>query len=739
MQYMTQLKSTFSALALAVLTACGGGGGDAGTPSSGTGSNTGTTGTGSTDTSLPVLGVQLLDASGTPLTAPVLSQTETRTLQVTLKNAQGQALTYKRVTVELDSVELAALSPVSGAILTDANGVARFTLTPKSVSSQGAVRATVKTNVDGKEATQTFDLQINAGNVALSGLNIASSSVQKGQSVNVSVNVSVNGQAAASNSVAVAFTSTCGTVSPESALVDNAGKASAVVQTNATGSCVISAATTGATTVTGAYTVTTPPVTGIQFVGANPPIIYQQDSPGTRSSLLTFKVVDANGQPVQGENVSVSLVGDAGGVNFCNASTSGVSAAGTGEVTFSVCGGTQPTTVQVRAQLGNGIYTDSNILTVQTGLPTQRFFDLAVSQPNFHVGAGFTDTFSGNSIDISVFAADRQGNPVPDGTPVTFVTEGGQINSDGSSSCIISKGSCTVKLIGQDYRPWGTSLESGDWSSVAPVPEQRPGRVTVLAMADGEESFVDANDNNNRYDPGEKFEDLGSPFLDKNENNYFDEKYKNLYFARQVNGSWVLSKTNDSEVIYPVSAEATGSQPCEGTADNPNSSLNVALSKKDSCNNEWNGSGIKPDGSRYAIHKVRRAITVVFSGGYIAQPGDYTDVMKIDTKYRTANLTTDTTSPAIRVRLADKNGNPLPADAAIAVKVRQPDQGKCAATLSDTVIGNSLEPTIHTALLEGTCKGPTDAGVPQEYLDFSVTVKGGYVSVFSVPIHKVGG
>lgn len=727
MQYMTQLKLTFSALALAVLAACGGGGGDAGTPSSGTGSNTGTTGTGSTDTSLPVLGVQLLDASGTPLTAPVLSQTETRTLQVTLKNAQGQALTYKRVTVELDSVELAALSPVSGTILTDANGVARFTLTPKSVSSQGAVRATVKTNVDGKEATQTFDLQINAGNVALSGLNIASSSVQKGQSVNVSVNVSVNGQAAASNSVAVAFTSTCGTVSPESALVDNAGKASAVVQTNATGSCVISAATTGATTVTGAYTVTTPPVTGIQFVGANPPVIYQQDSPGTRSSLLTFKVVDANGQPVQGENVSVSLVGDAGGVNFCNASTSGVSAAGTGEVTFSVCGGTQPTTVQVRAQLSGGIYTDSNILTVQTGLPTQRFFDLAVSQPNFHVGAGFTDTFSGNTIDISVFAADRQGNPVPDGTPVTFVTEGGQINSDGSSSCIISKGSCTVKLIGQDYRPWSSSVPGSD---------PRPGRVTVLAMADGEESFVDAN-NNNRYDPEEKFEDLGNPFLDKNENNSFDEAYKNLYFLKQADGSWVLSKTNDGEVTYPVSAEATGSQPCEGPAEDPNSALNVALSKKDSCNNEWNGSGVKPGGSRYTIHKVRRATTVVFSGGYIAQPGDYTDAMQIDTKYRTANLTTDTTSPAIRVRLADKNGNPLPADASIAVKVRQPDQGKCAATLSDTVIGNSLEPTIHTALLEGTCKGLTN-GVPQEYLDFSVTVKGGYVSVFSVPIHKVG-
>lgn len=717
MQYITQLKWTLSALALAVLAACGGGGGDAGTPSSGPGANTGTT-----DTTLPVLSLQLLDASGTPLSAPVLSQTETRSLRVTLKNAQGQPLAYSRVSVELDNTELAALSPASGATLTDANGVALFTLTPKSVSSQGAVRATVKASADGKEATQTLDLQINAGSVALGGLSIAPTTVQQGQSVNVNVNVSVNGQAATSNSVAVAFTSTCGTVSPASALVDNAGKASAVVQTNATGSCVVSAATTGAATVTGAYTVTAPPVTGVQFVSAEPPVIYQQDSPGARSSQLTFKVVDANGQPVQGENVSVSLVGNAGGVNFCNAATSGVSAAGTGEVTFSVCGGTQPTTVQVRAQLGNGLYTDSNILTVQTGLPTQRFFDLRVSQPNFHVGAGFTDTFSGNAIDVSVFAADRQGNPVPDGTPVTFVTEGGQINSDGSSSCIISKGSCTVKLIGQDYRPWGTT--GG---------ELRPGRVTVLAMADGEESFVDAN-NNNRYDQGEKFEDLGKPFLDKNENNSFDKEYKNLYFARGTDGSWVSSETSDGEVTYPVSVEATGSKSCEGDVENPNSSLNVALSETKTCNGEWNGSGAKSDGSRYAIHKVRRATTVVFSGEYIAQPGDYTDAMKIDAKYRTAKLITDTTSPVIKVRLADRNGNPLPADAAIAVKVRQPDGGKCKATLPDGVIGNSTEPTIHTALLEGTCEGEG-----KETLDFSVTTKNGYSSTFSVLVHKIGG
>lgn len=707
MQYITQLKWTLSALALAVLAACGGGGGDAGTPSSGPGATTGTT-----DTTLPVLGLQLLDASGTPLSVPVLSQTETRSLRVTLKDAQGKPLTYNRVNVELDNTELAALSPVSGATLTDANGVALFTLTPKSVSSQGAVRATVKASVDGKEATQTLDLQINAGSVTLGGLNIAPTTVQQGQSVNVSVNVGVNGQTATSNSVAVAFTSTCGTVSPASALVDNAGKASAVVQTNATGSCVVSAATTGAATVTGAYTVTAPPVTGVQFVSANPTVIYQQDSPGARSSQLTFKVVDANGQPVQGQNVSVSLVGDAGGVNFCNASTSSVSAAGTGEVTFSVCGGTQPTTVQVRAQLANGLYTDSNILTVQTGLPTQRFFDLAVSQHNFYAGAGFTNgRFNNNTVNISVFAADRQGNPVPNGTPVAFVTEGGQINSSNASSCIINNGFCTVQLIGQDYRPWGSDSEGAD---------PRPGRVTVLAMADGEESFVDAN-SNNRYDEGESFEDLGIPFIDKNENRVFDSWFQNL-----------VVQTNDSEVTYPIPVGAIGTASCNSSNNSP---LNISLSKNGTCNGEWNGSGIKPDGSRYAIQKVRRDITVVFSGAEIGLPSlqqvgtclhsvasnEKQYNATISDKYRTEIISC--VNSAVRVRLADWNGNPLPADATITAKVRQPDGGKCAATLPSSVIGSSTEPTTHVALLEKCVGG--------ELIDFAVTVTAGGMSTTS--------
>jgi hypothetical protein len=151
-------------------------------------------------------------------------------------------------------------------------------------------------------------------------------------------------------------------------------------------------------------------------------------------------VFDASGNGVSGRKVNVSLVG-AGDVDFCGVSTQAVTAQATGEVSFPVCSGSQPTTVQIRATLdGTSISTDSNLLTVQSGLPSQRFFDLVSAQSNFYAGGHFTDKFSGLSVPITVFAADRQGNPVPDGTPVIFVAEGGQINANGQSSCIISSG-----------------------------------------------------------------------------------------------------------------------------------------------------------------------------------------------------------------------------------------------------------------------------------------------------------
>jgi hypothetical protein len=101
-----------------------------------------------------------------------------------------------------------------------------------------------------------------------------------------------------------------------------------------------------------------------------------------------------------------------------------------------------------------------------------------------------------------VRAADRLGQPVPAGTPVSFISEGGQI----AASCTLASDvngltSCSVTLSSQAFRP-------------------ADGRITLLAYMDGDEIFVDTN-GNNRFDSGETFYDMGQPFLDANEDGVY--------------------------------------------------------------------------------------------------------------------------------------------------------------------------------------------------------------------------
>ncbi len=674
---MKLLKFVIGLAVVVGLTACGGGGGNPGTNTSGTGPGTGTS-TGTVPVATPTMALTVVDVDGADIATHVLSQTQTQFLKIVLKDAKGAAVPYTRVTVTLDSTE-ATLVPVSGTQLTDSLGVVLMRIAPASVNSSGTVLATAGATVDGTVLPpKTYDFQINAGTVSLSVVSVSPSSVQKGQSVNVNVDVKVNGAPAASNSVAVNFTSSCGTVTPTSALVDTVGRASAVIQTTSTGSCTVDASVNGITTLPVAYTVTAPPITGLQFVSATPNLLYQSGSAGVNTSIVKFKVIDSVAAGVLGVTVNASLTTSDGGINFCGSPAFGNSNAD-GFVTFSVCAGTLPATVQVRAELAStpAVFTNSNLLTVQTGLPTQRFFDISATKFNFYAGGYFTSKVNGKSVSISVFAADRQGNPVPDGTKIVFVSEGGQINSGGQSSCLIASGRCNVELIGQDYRPMGSAAAGGD---------PRPGRVTVLAYADGEESFIDkpdANGNyNNRYEAGELFEDLGSPYIDKDENGNFLSAYTNL-----------VTGTNEGESSYPLPANAVGSEAC------PTNS-NTGLSVSNTCNKKWDG-----------YTKVRRQMVIVFSGGEIGHP------------LRECNGTTITSScyhstiPAIHrtqivgvpskdeisVQLADYDGNPLPADASLSVEVI-PSTGDCKATLLGSKVGSTIEPTTHTATLE-TCTG----------------------------------
>ncbi len=170
-----------------------------------------------------------------------------------------------------------------------------------------------------------------------------------------------------------------------------------------------------------------------------------------------------------------------------------------------VQGGTVATTVRVTATVTSTtpvISTQSNLLTVTTGIPDQDSFSLAVTCAN-------VEALNRDGVVVGVTArlSDRFNNPVPAGTAVTFTTEGGSIQSQCSTGTLA------------DGTPSGTC--SANWTSSNPRPASagggdRAGRSTVLATAIGEESFNDTNGNGS-FDNGESFADMGEPYLDANE------------------------------------------------------------------------------------------------------------------------------------------------------------------------------------------------------------------------------
>jgi hypothetical protein len=97
---------------------------------------------------------------------------------------------------------------------------------------------------------------------------------------------------------------------------------------------------------------------------------------------------------------------------------------------------------------------------------------------------------------VTARAADRHNNPVPDGTVIHFLTNGGAI----PTQCETTDGACTVTWVSQN---------------------PKPGIARLIAYTDGEESFIDLNDND-AFDAGEPFTDTSEPFIDANGNGVFD-------------------------------------------------------------------------------------------------------------------------------------------------------------------------------------------------------------------------
>jgi hypothetical protein len=240
-------------------------------------------------------------------------------------------------------------------------------------------------------------------------------------------------------------------------------------------------------------------VGSIQFVSATPQKIGLQGTGGVNlpeTATVVFRVVDATGGSVAGQNVDFALDTSVGGITYTPMSaTSGAD----GRVQTVVKSGTVSTTVRVSATLtGLGIATQSSQLVITTGLPDNDSVSLAVTCPNIE---GYD--LDGTEVQVTARLADRYNNPVPDGTAVTFNSEGGNI-----------LGSCTTASTGTQ-----SGLCSVTWTSSNPRPSN--GRSTILATAIGEETFVDIN-SNGIFDGNDTWTDLAEAFRDDNESGSYN-------------------------------------------------------------------------------------------------------------------------------------------------------------------------------------------------------------------------
>lgn len=375
-------------------------------------------------------------------------------------------------------------------------------------------------NGGGTGSTGTTDVVIGAtiDDTFREGIvGIGTANLSSGGSTSITVQFRTTDGSAYTESVSVTFSSECQSVGlaefSETTVATSVGTATTTYSDlGCAGADTITArATIGSDvlTATGALTVAPPTLGSIEFLQADPTAIGLKGTGAAgikETATLKFRVLNDVGGPMRGETVNFSLSTSAGGLSL--ASDSAVSG-DDGTVSVIVRSGTVPVSVRVTATVaGSNISTQSSALTVSTAIPDANSFSLSAETLNPEAWS-----IDGVEVPLTVFAADRFNNYVPDDTAIVFTTELGAV----VAQCLTVNGGCTAVWRSQDPR-----IDFGGSAN---------GRTTIIAHAIGEESFED-EDGDGIFDgasdctvaaPGEEcFFDLPEAWRDDDEDNVRD-------------------------------------------------------------------------------------------------------------------------------------------------------------------------------------------------------------------------
>ncbi|WP_351079290.1 hypothetical protein [Shewanella sp. CAL98-MNA-CIBAN-0140] len=443
--------------------------------------------------------------------------------------------------------------PVKTAV-TNAQGKATVDIYAGSSLGAGEATASLSTNEIGSTivVVGATDVVMGSGTPFVQGVAaVSATDLSAGGTATISVLIQDDQGNPFTQPVDVNFSSTCATKSPAQAVISSPVSSSNGVATSTyrAEGCVgedqinVTANAGGISlSAAGTINVLQADVGSIVFVSAAPQNISILGTGGDESSVVKFKVLDKNSNVVTNQNVIFKLNTTIGGVKIdpLQATTDN-----SGVVQTVVTTGTVATSLRVTATVDNGsipaISSQSSQLIISTGIPDQDSFSLSAEVLN---AEGWD--LDGTVVKVTARMADAFNNPVPDGTTVSFTTEGGSIED----ACQTVKGACSVSWTSQLPRPEGEMLLNGAgamfrnpsallaYDSTLEVygniyGQKYGGRATITASAIGEESFPDLN-GNGRFDATEaetfltgkdvtgQLFDLNDAFNDYNEDGVFN-------------------------------------------------------------------------------------------------------------------------------------------------------------------------------------------------------------------------
>lgn len=355
------------------------------------------------------------------------------------------------------------------------------------------------------------------------GVSIGDATLSPGGSTNLTVNVVSPTKTLASSPVEITFNSPCiasgeakltvnNVAIPGNKITSNFGEATITYTANGctdsdqvTATAVLKNSPTVAKTT---LKIASDTVLSIQSVAPTTSTqISLKGTGGKETATVSFLVSGTNNAPIKNIVVDFTLSNIAGGTSLGGLKL--INESGTsdkdGIVTTTVQAGTVATSVVVTAKArGTDIATTSNKLTASTGIPDQDSFSIAASDL-YPVSWDHLNIES----TITVSLGDAFSNPAVNGTAVSFTAESGLVDP----SCTTTNGTCQVKWRSQSQGPVRDSadfsiarmlcVDAGgnplDTNNYPACRRERAGRVTILAHAIGNESFID-NNGNGLYD-----------------------------------------------------------------------------------------------------------------------------------------------------------------------------------------------------------------------------------------------